>query len=154
MATSPLKQAAKKKLPTPPKKVAAKPAAGSAKPAAKKASTYVAPKPLPVAKPIAAAKPAPDKVVGIGHNGGPVSISKQKLKAVIDRIENIEEEIDGLAEDRKEVYTEAKGNGFDVKTIRKIVAMRRRDKEALAAEKELMDIYLSAFDPELADVLS
>lgn len=168
----------KKKLPTPPKKAAAKAPTGSAKPAAKKASTYVAPKPLPVAKPIApskpaakattmppagkvftqsstaATKPAADKIVGIGHNGGPTSVSKTVLKSVVDRIENLEEDKQGIADDIKEVYTEAKAKGLDVKTIRKIVAARRRDKEKLRAEKELMDIYLMALDPELAEVLS
>lgn len=151
MATSPLKTAAKKKpLPTPPKKPAAK---SVAKPAVKKAAAYVAPKPLPVAAKLPEKK-EPDKVVGIGHNGGPASVSKTVLKSVVDRIENLEEEKQGIADDIKEVYTEAKAKGLDVKTIRKIVAARRRDKEKLRAEKELMDIYLMALDPELAECLS
>lgn len=155
---------AKKKLPTPPKKVAAKAPAGSAKPAAKKASTYVAPKTAVgqalanaaakvTEKPITEKKEA-DRVVGIGHNGGPASVSKTVLKSVVDRVENLEEQKSGIADDIKEVYTEAKAKGLDVKTIRKIVAARRRDKEKLRAEKELMDIYLMALDPELAEVLS
>lgn len=149
---------AKKKLPTPSKKPVAKKTEEKVPPFLKSVKApYVAPKPLPVAKPIAAKpveKKAPGKVVGIGHNGAPTSVSKTVLKSVVDRIENLEEEKQGTADDIKEVYTEAKAKGLDVKTIRKIVSARRRDKEALRAEKELLDIYLEALDPELAEVLS
>jgi uncharacterized protein (UPF0335 family) len=150
--------------PTPLKKLTsvkapvAKPATGSAKPVAKKAETYSTAKPA-TAKPAAPAAKAPekkeaDKVVGIGHNGAPTTVSKTVLKSVVDRIETLEEEKQGTSDDIKEIYTEAKSKGLDVKTVRKLVAARRRDKEKLRAEKELMDIYAMALDPELADVLS
>ncbi|MBL4589027.1 MAG: DUF2312 domain-containing protein [Alphaproteobacteria bacterium] len=71
-------------------------------------------------------------------------IGGQRLKAFIERIERLEEEKSALAEDIKEIYAEAKSTGFDVKTIRKVVALRKMDEEKRREADELLDIYRTA----------
>lgn len=71
-------------------------------------------------------------------------VAGQRLKAFIDRIERLEEEKKALAEDIKEVYGEAKGVGFDAKTIRKIVSLRKMEPEKRNEEEELLDLYKTA----------
>ena len=66
------------------------------------------------------------------------------LRAFIERIERLEEEKKALSEDIKNVYAEAKGNGFDAKIIRKVVSMRRIDADKRRAEQEMIDLYLEA----------
>ncbi len=72
------------------------------------------------------------------------STAQTQLKTIIDRVERVEEELDGLKEDRKEIYEEAKGNGFDVKIIRKIVRLRKQDRAKRQEEAAVLDLYLSA----------
>lgn len=67
-----------------------------------------------------------------------------RLRSFIERIERLEEEVKALNEDKKEVYAEAKGQGFDVKTMRKIVSLRKKDPDDRAEEDALLDTYLSA----------
>ncbi|HCQ71529.1 MAG: hypothetical protein CL570_06270 [Alphaproteobacteria bacterium] len=71
-------------------------------------------------------------------------VAGQRLKAFIDRVERLEEEKKALAEDIKEVYAEAKGVGFDAKTIRKIVSLRKMEPEKRNEEEELLDLYKTA----------
>jgi uncharacterized protein (UPF0335 family) len=71
-------------------------------------------------------------------------VAGQRLKSFIERIENLEEEKKALAEDIKEVYAEAKGVGFDAKTIRKIVSLRKMEPEKRNEEDELLDLYKTA----------
>lgn len=66
------------------------------------------------------------------------------LRAFIERVEKLEEEKKAIADDVKEVYSEAKGAGFDVKIMRKIVAIRKLDREKWKAEEQVRDLYLSA----------
>ena len=72
------------------------------------------------------------------------AFAKDQLKAFINRIERLEEERAALSADIKEVYSEAKGTGFDAKIIRKIVSMRKMDREKRREEEEILDLYLSA----------
>ena len=72
------------------------------------------------------------------------NVSAQQLKSIIDRIERVSEEIDGLKADVKEIYAEAKGNGFDKKAIRKIVAARRKSQQERQELEALIDTYASA----------
>ncbi len=76
------------------------------------------------------------------------SIDSGHLKAFIERIERLEEEKRALAEDIKEVYSEAKGTGYDVKIMRKIISLRRQDKSKRQEEEEILDLYLSALGME------
>ncbi|MDE2361914.1 MAG: DUF2312 domain-containing protein [Hyphomicrobiales bacterium] len=72
------------------------------------------------------------------------SIDTGHLKAFIERIERLEEEKRALAEDIKDVYAEAKGTGYDVKVMRKIVSIRRQDHNKRREEEEILDLYMSA----------
>lgn len=76
------------------------------------------------------------------------SIDSGHLKAFIERIERLEEEKRALSEDIKEVYAEAKGTGYDVKIMRKIVSLRRQDRHKRREEEEILDLYLSALGME------
>lgn len=67
-----------------------------------------------------------------------------RLKSFIERVERLEEEKAVLAEDIKEVYAEAKASGFDVKTLRKVVSLRKMDEQKRREEEELLDLYKSA----------
>lgn len=73
-----------------------------------------------------------------GHN------SNAQLKAIVERIETVEAEIKELGEGRKEIYLEAKSNGYDVPALKAIVARRRKDQEKLAAHETLVDVYEAA----------
>jgi uncharacterized protein (UPF0335 family) len=70
------------------------------------------------------------------------------LRSFIERVEKLEEEKKALSDDIKDVYAEAKGNGFDVKILRKIVSMRRQDREKRREEQEILDLYLAALGME------
>jgi uncharacterized protein (UPF0335 family) len=67
-----------------------------------------------------------------------------QLKSVIERIERLEEDKKSVMEDLKNVYAEAKGNGFDTKVIRKIIRLRKQDTAQRQEEEALLDLYLSA----------
>lgn len=71
-------------------------------------------------------------------------VAGDRLRSFIERIENLEEEKAALMEDIKEVYAEAKGVGFDGKTMRKIVSLRKMDGEKRRESEELLDLYKSA----------
>ena len=67
-----------------------------------------------------------------------------KLRAMVERIENIEEEIKELTEAKKEVYLEAKGNGFDVKILREVIRVRKQDQKERDEQETLVEAYLQA----------
>ena len=67
-----------------------------------------------------------------------------QLKSLIERIERLEEDKAALASDIREVYAEAKGNGFDTKIIRQVIRMRRLDKADRQEQEAVLDLYLSA----------
>lgn len=70
--------------------------------------------------------------------------AKSMLRSLVERIERMEEEKRNIAEDIKEIYTEAKSNGFDTKAIRKIVALRRKDRHEVEEEEAILEIYKAA----------
>ncbi len=73
-----------------------------------------------------------------------VGTTADRLKNFIMRVERLEEDKQGIADDIKEVYGEAKGEGFDVKILRKVIALRKKDPEERAEEDELLELYMSA----------
>jgi len=80
-------------------------------------------------------------MAGVGHNSG---FAKEHLKSVVDRIERLNEEKTALGEDIKQVYAEAKGNGFDTKAIRRLVALRKLDKAELQERQAMDELYMTA----------
>src|SRR5712675_3423509 len=75
---------------------------------------------------------------------GPSDVAGDQLRTIVERIENIEEEIKELTEARKEVYIEAKGNGFDVKILREVIRVRKQDQKERDEQETLVEVYLQA----------
>lgn len=67
-----------------------------------------------------------------------------RLKSFIERIERLEEDKAAISADMKDVFAEAKGEGFDVKILRKVIRLRKQDKAKRDEEEALLDLYLSA----------
>ncbi len=67
-----------------------------------------------------------------------------QLRSYVERIERLENEKTALATDIREIYAEAKANGFDVKTMRAVVRLRKLDGQDLREQEELLDLYKSA----------
>lgn len=84
---------------------------------------------------------------GIGHNSG--EVAGERLRSFILRIEKLEESKATIAEDIKDVYGEAKSTGFNVKTIRQLVRLRKMDTEKRREQEELLDLYKSAIGMEV-----
>ncbi len=72
------------------------------------------------------------------------STAQGKLKSFIERIERLEEDKAAVANDLKEVYAEAKGEGFDTKILRKVVRLRKADAAKRQEEEALIELYISA----------
>lgn len=72
------------------------------------------------------------------------STAQGKLKSIIERIERLEEDKAAVANDLKEVYAEAKGEGFDTKILRKVIRLRKQDSAKRQEEEALIDLYISA----------
>ena len=70
--------------------------------------------------------------------------AKDQLKAFVERVERLEEEKKALSDDIRDVYAEAKGNGFDVKALRTIVRLRKLDTDERREQQEVLDTYLHA----------
>ena len=70
--------------------------------------------------------------------------AKDQLKTIIERIERLEEEKKTISDDIRDVYAEAKGNGFDVKALRTIVRMRKQDANERAEEETILETYMQA----------
>ena len=79
-----------------------------------------------------------------GHNSGTQGIAAGQLQSFIERIERLEEEKKGIAEDMKEVFAEAKANGFDPKVIRQVLKIRKMEKADRQEFEAMTNLYLSA----------
>ncbi len=76
-------------------------------------------------------------------------VAADRLKSFIERIERLEEEKKALTDDIREVYSEAKGSGFDIKVIRQIIRIRKLDAADRREMEEVMAVYLRALDMEI-----
>jgi len=86
-----------------------------------------------------------------GHNSGLTisidvlnGITQSRLRSIIERAERLEEDKASIANDLKEVFLEAKGEGFDVKILRKVIRLRKQDRAKRLEEEALTDLYISA----------
>ena len=77
----------------------------------------------------------------IGHNS---QVNADELKAIIERIERLEEDKKTVSEDIRDVYTEAKSTGFDVKAMRALVKLRKMDAGDRAEQDMILDLYKNA----------
>lgn len=81
----------------------------------------------------------------IGHNSSEVNnLAGDRLRSIIERHERLEEEIKGLRADQKDILTEAKSAGYEVKIIRKILALRKLDEQERREQEDLLTTYLHA----------
>jgi uncharacterized protein (UPF0335 family) len=72
------------------------------------------------------------------------SVAADQLKAIIERVERLEEEKKALSDDIKDVYAEAKANGFDTKVLRKIISLRKQDRDQRMEEEAILELYKQA----------
>ena len=77
---------------------------------------------------------------------GSVGIAGDRIRSFIERIEHIEEELKALNEGKKEVFAEAKGEGFDVKVLKEILRLRKQDKDERDEQDSLLDLYMQAME--------
>ena len=70
--------------------------------------------------------------------------AKDQLKSIVERIERLEEEKKTISDDIRDVYAEAKGNGYDVKALRAVVRLRKQDKDERAEQEAILETYLHA----------
>lgn len=82
-----------------------------------------------------------------GHNSG--TVSGDRLKSFIERIERLQEEQKAIGEDIRDIYAEAKGTGFEPKIIRKLIAVRKQNLEKRREENELLSLYATAIQYDL-----
>ena len=73
-------------------------------------------------------------------------IAGDRIRSFIERVEHIDDEIKALNEGKKEVFTEAKGEGFDVKVLKEILRLRKQDKDERDEQESLLDLYLRAME--------
>jgi uncharacterized protein (UPF0335 family) len=89
-------------------------------------------------------------MTNLGHNTGiapeipAAKFAKDQLRAIIERIERLEEEKKTLSDDVKDIYAEAKGNGYDVKALRTIVRMRKQDANDRQQQETILETYMHA----------
>ncbi|MEL6735038.1 MAG: DUF2312 domain-containing protein [Pseudomonadota bacterium] len=79
------------------------------------------------------------------------SVARDQLRTIVERIERLEEEKKAIADDIKDVYAEAKGNGFDVKTLRTVVRLRKVEAQERQEQEAMLGLYLSALGMLPAD---
>lgn len=72
-----------------------------------------------------------------GHN------SKEQLRSIVERVEKLAEQIGELRDDQKDIYAEAKGNGFDVKALRQIIRIRAEDPNKRAEREAILETYMT-----------
>ena len=70
--------------------------------------------------------------------------AKAQLRSIIERVENLDGQINDLRSDQKDIYAEAKGNGYDVKALRTIVRMRKQDAGERAEQEAILETYMHA----------
>ena len=75
-----------------------------------------------------------------------VGIAGDRIRSFVERIEHIEEEIKALNEGKKEIFAEAKGDGFDVKVLKEIIRLRKQDKDERDERESLLYLYLRAME--------
>lgn len=81
------------------------------------------------------------------HDTGPDSsyrVTADELRQFIERFERLESEKKDIAEQQKEVMSEAKARGYDTKVMRKVIALRKRDKDDIAEEEAVLEMYMEA----------
>lgn len=84
--------------------------------------------------------------MSVGHNSGldAHGVARDQLRAFVERIERLDEEAKALNDDRKDVYGEAASMGFQTKILKKLIAIRRQDKDQRLEEEAILETYMHA----------
>ena len=77
---------------------------------------------------------------------GPADIPGDQLRTIVERIERLDEEIKELNEGKREIFAEAKGNGYDVKVLREVIRVRKKDAQERDEQETLLDLYMQAIE--------
>lgn len=81
----------------------------------------------------------------IGHNSEPATrVAKEQIRSIVERVERVEEEIKGLNDDKRDIFAEAKANGFDVKALRTIIRLRKQEPTERQEQEAILEIYMQA----------
>ncbi|MDE2356284.1 MAG: DUF2312 domain-containing protein [Alphaproteobacteria bacterium] len=80
----------------------------------------------------------------VSEAGGPSTLAQGRLRSLVERIERLEGDKAAIMTDLKEVFAEAKADGFDVKILRKVIRLRKQDTAKRQEEEALLDLYISA----------
>jgi uncharacterized protein (UPF0335 family) len=78
------------------------------------------------------------------------SVAQDQLRAFVERIERMEEEKKAITDDIKEIYAEAKGNGFDTKVLRQVIRIRKQDRNERLEQEAILDLYMAALGMQAA----
>ncbi len=82
---------------------------------------------------------------------GPTDIPGDQLRTIVERIEHIDEEIKELNEGKREIFAEAKSNGFDIRVLREVIRIRKKDAQERDEQETLLDLYMQAIDAAKPD---
>ena len=80
-----------------------------------------------------------------------ITIPGGKIRSFVERIENLDTEIQELSEQKKEAFSEAKGDGFDVKILKEIIKLRKQDQDERDERESLLDLYMRAMETAPAE---
>ncbi|NRA89197.1 MAG: DUF2312 domain-containing protein [Rhizobiales bacterium] len=83
-------------------------------------------------------------IEGLNDGVGGSGVARDRLKSFIERIERLDAEAKAISDDKKEVFAEAKGEGFDNKILKKILTIRKQDSNERAEQEAILDLYLFA----------
>ena len=80
-----------------------------------------------------------------------VGLAGDRIRSFVERIEQMESELQALNEGKKEIFAEAKGEGFDVKILKEIIKLRKQDEDEREEHETLLDVYMRAMGGEVAE---
>ncbi len=87
----------------------------------------------------------------MGHNSDTYGVAAGELRQFIEQFEQLESEKKDIAQQQKEIMAEAKARGYDTKVMRKVIARRKRDKDDIAEEEAVLEMYETALNAILDD---
>ncbi len=77
---------------------------------------------------------------------GPDGVAGERLRSFVERIERIDEDLKAMNEEKKDVFAEAKGEGYDVKILKEVIRLRKQDRDERDEHESLLDLYMNAIE--------
>src|ERR687897_2421394 len=97
---------------------------------------------------------APQSFLEGGTMSDTVGVAGDRIRSFVERIEQLDTELQELNEQKKEVFAEAKGEGFDVKVLKEIIRLRKQDKDERDEHETLLDVYMRAMETAEPEALA